>query len=379
MTSSALKRRGREARTWMVDACFPLWSREGVAGHGLFREALDLTHRAIDSEDTRVRVQARQTYVFCLAAKLGWERERAERLVAMGAATLRGPARRADGLAGRTLSTDGRGLTDAVADLYDTAFALYGLAQASMAGADQALAAATSILKSVDTMLADVQHGGYGETLPRGQQRLQNPHMHLLEACHALHAADPDGGHLARAGRIVSLFNEKMLDPETGTLGEYFKADWSPETGEAHDLVEPGHQFEWVWLLQRHAALTGGDLNPAMARLYDFACRTLDEDGRVFTAANRSGKVVDASRRTWMQTEALKAHLAMLELDPDDRATDRRAVQCFDVLMDEYLTPEGGWIDQFDAEGQVGTDTMPASTGYHVVLAFDELMRVTGV
>ena len=97
MTSSALKRRGREARTWMVDACFPLWSREGVAGYGLFREALDLTHRAIDSEDTRVRVQARQTYVFCLAAKLGWERERAERLVKMGVATLRGPARRADG------------------------------------------------------------------------------------------------------------------------------------------------------------------------------------------------------------------------------------------------------------------------------------------
>ena len=80
-----------------------------------------------------------------------------------------------------------------------------------------------------------------------------------------------------------------------------------------------------------------------------------------------------------MQTEALKAHLAMLELDRDDEAHDRRAFQCFDVLMDEYLTPEGGWIDKFDEDGHVATESMPASTGYHVVLAFDELIRITGV
>ena len=37
------------------------------------------------------------------------------------------------------------------------------------------------------------------------------------------------------------------------------------------------------------------------------------------------------------------------------------------------------WIDRFDADGQVATEVMPASTGYHVVLAFAELIRVTGV
>ncbi|WP_300391721.1 AGE family epimerase/isomerase [Henriciella sp.] len=379
MTSSALKRRAREARDWMVESCFPLWSQEGIGTHGLFREALDLSHRPLDSESTRVRVQARQTYVFCIAHDLCWDRDRAERLVQMGVHSLKGSCLRSDGLAGRILATDGSGLSDARADLYDTAFVLFALAEAAQMGNEDALPAARAILQSIDAMLADAAQGGYAEMLPRGSQRLQNPHMHLLEACHALHRADPDGPHLERAKAIVSLFTEKMLDPETQTLSEFFRPDWTVETGEAGEIVEPGHQFEWVWLLQRHSALTGADLHPALVHLYDFGLRTLDEEGRAFTSARRDGTVTDHSRRTWMQTEALKAHLAMIELDGNDEEHDRHAVQCFDVLMDEFLTPQGGWIDRFDEEGHVATETMPASTGYHVVLAFEELIRVTGV
>lgn len=378
MTSSALKRRAREARSWMLEACFPLWADQGLAGNGLFHEALDLSHRPVEAEMARVRVQARQTYVFCEALRLGWERERCERLIKMGVNTLKGSARREDGLVGRVLATDGSGLQDATADLYDTAFALLALATAAKTGEEQALGVAHEILKSVDAMMADKTNRGYAETLPRGPHRLQNPHMHLLEACHALHLAEPHAGHLERARRIVTLFSEHMLDKKTVTLGEYFAPDWSPASGNKHDEIEPGHQFEWVWLLQRHAALTGEELHDVLPQLYAFALATLDEDGRALTASLRDGTIVDASRRTWMQTEALKAHLAMLELGMDEPA-DKRAVESFDILMDEYLTPEGGWIDRFDAEGQVGAETMPASTGYHVVLAFAELIRVTGV
>ncbi|MEQ9316730.1 MAG: AGE family epimerase/isomerase [Henriciella sp.] len=378
MTSSALKRRAREARTWMLETCFPLWADQGLAGNGLFHESLDLSHRPIAADTARVRVQARQVYVFCEALRLGWERERCERLIKMGVNAIKGPARRNDGLVGRVLETDGSGLRDATADLYDTAFALFALATAARAGEDQSLAIAHEILKSVDAMMADKQHGGYAETLPRGDYRLQNPHMHLLEACHALHLAEPDGGHLERARKIVGLFTKHMLDKDTTTLGEYFAPDWSPATGKHHTEIEPGHQFEWCWLLQRHAVLTGEDLHPALAQLYAFALSTLDEEGRALTTCKRDGTIVDSSRRTWMQTEALKAHLAMLELGMEDPA-DKRAVESFDILMDEYLTPEGGWIDRFDEDGHVATETMPASTGYHVVLAFAELLRVTGV
>ena len=44
--------------------------------------------------------------------------------------------------------------------------------------------------------------------------------------------------------------------------------------------------------------------------------------------------------------------------------------------MDEFLTVDGGWIDHYGADGEVIASDMPASTGYHVVLAFAELIRV---
>ena len=316
--------------------------------------------------------------MFAEAKRLGWDEGRADRLISYGVEALSGPALRPDGLIGRKIASDGSGLVDETADLYDTAFALFAFAHAARQGHEAASAHARQLLANVDAKLEDVKHGGFAESLPKGHFRLQNPHMHLLEASLALYESEGKTDHLNRANALVQLLDEKMFDHETGTIGETFGPDWLRETAPDRLYVEPGHQFEWVWLLKTHADAAGGELNPAINRLYDVGLRTLDADGRVFAKATREGEIVDGSRRTWMQTEALKAHLAMLELGVDEQC-DARAVECFDVLMDEYLTPEGGWIDSYHADGQVAADEMPASTGYHVVLAFSELLRVTGV
>ena len=377
MSVSALQRRAREARLWLLDSCFPLWADHGVNASGLFPEALTMSLDEAPSDTTRVRVQARQTYVFAEAWRLGWKRDTAARLVTAGVATLAGRALNEQGLAGRLLSTETGSLTDPVFDLYDTAFTLLGLAEAARGPgpAEPALAAASTILASLDRVARDPDHGGYAETLPRPAQRQQNPHMHLLEACLALHAAQPGGGHLARAQELVDLFENRFTAGENGLLGEYFAPDWSPLPGDPGRIVEPGHQFEWVWLLHAHARLKGEPVSPAAERLYTFALTTLDVDGRAIQTAARGGAPIDASRRTWPQTEALKAHLAMYEAHRDERFAEA-ACRSFDVLMDEYLTEDGGWIDHFSAGGAVLSGNMPASTGYHVVLAFAELIRV---
>ncbi len=377
MTVSALQRRAREARSWLLDACFPLWSEVGVEKQ-LFAERLDLSHKSIDTDLTRVRVQARQTYVFALAKRMDWQPRRARDLVELGVKALSGPARRGDGLIGKTLSSDTAELIDDTADLYDTAFTLFALAEAARGSETSAAISATSrgILAAVDAHMKDTKHSGYAEWLPRPSQRLQNPHMHLFEACMALDKADPSGGHMSRAGEIFDLFQNKFSNDPSGLLGERFKSDWSIETGDAHDIIEPGHQFEWVWLLHIYAKRTQSEPIAAMQHLYTFACNTLDEEGRAIMEVRRDATPVDASRRTWSQTEALKAHLAMAERGDGHAAA--RAIISFDVLMDEYLTPEGGWIDHFDDNGQVLAKDMPASTGYHVALAFDELIRLYG-
>lgn len=377
MSVLALQRRAREARLWLLDSCFPLWAAHGVNASGLFPEALTMSLDEAPSDTTRVRVQARQTYVFAEAWRLGWKRDTAARLVTAGVATLAGPALNQQGLAGRLLSTETGNLAEPVFDLYDTAFTLLGLAEAARGPgpAEPALATAGAILAALDRAARDSIHGGYAETLPRPAQRQQNPHMHLLEACLALHAVQPGGGHMARAQELVALFETRFTAGENGLLGEFFAPDWSPLPGDAGRIVEPGHQFEWVWLLHAYARLRGEPVSPAAQRLYTFALTTLDVDGRAIQSAARGGAPIDASRRTWPQTEALKAHLAMYETRRDERFAEA-ACRSFDVLMDEYLTEDGGWIDHFGADGAVLSGNMPASTGYHVVLAFAELIRV---
>ncbi len=377
MSTNALRRRAKEARLWLTESCFPLWAEHGLTSAGLFPEVLTLSHDDLARETTRVRVQARQTYVFAEAWRMEWKRDHVARLVQSGVSILTSRALAPSGLPGRILDA-GRGtLADASADLYDTAFVLFALAEAGRGPLSPAVpvAAAHQILGALDRLARDTVHGGYAESLPAPATRLQNPHMHLLEACLSLHRADRDGGHLARASEIVSLFETKFTSGPGGLLGERFKADWSEPDGDAATLVEPGHQFEWVWLLHTWSRLAQKPLPEAAGRLYAFGLSTLDETGRACQEVTRTGAPHDASRRTWPQTEALKAHLAMYEQRGEARHA-AAACRSFDVLMDEFLTEDGGWIDHFAADGSVLAQNMPASTGYHVVLALAELIRV---
>jgi mannose/cellobiose epimerase-like protein (N-acyl-D-glucosamine 2-epimerase family) len=123
------------------------------------------------------------------------------------------------------------------------------------------------------------------------------------------------------------------------------------------------------------AKASGTPVSPRAETLYVFACSTLDEEGRALQEVTREGAVADGSRRTWPQTESLKAHLAMFEATGEESFA-AAACRSFDVLMDEYLTPGRRLDRQYDATGKPVAHNMPASTGYHVVLAMAELMRI---
>jgi mannose-6-phosphate isomerase len=377
VTAEDLADRARHARSWMMEAMFPLWAEEGVMENGLFADRLDLNHRYMSAEESRVRVQARQTYVFAIAMELGWDQDKARKLVERGVHTLSRRARSPLGAAGHLLSLRDVRLQGSYSVLYDTAFVLFALAQAHRV-AGTSLDPAYEILTVLDKYFWDFENGGYLETIPRLSYRDQNPHMHLLEACHALFQADRRTIHLMRAKEIIALFEKHMFDEKSGALCEWFTLDWQPLSEEAFDVIEPGHQFEWVWLLRQHALLCGEDETHSLYPLYKTGCASLCPKGHVFNRVRRNGRPIDKSRRTWQQTDALKAHLALFELTGEPLYADR-AVMSFDVLMDSFLTPQGGWIDHFDAEGGPVVDSMTAATGYHVVLAFRELMRVTGI
>ncbi len=98
--------------------------------------------------------------------------------------------------------------------------------------------------------------------------------------------------------------------------------------------------------------------------------------GLLYDALLDDGSVHDSRHRCWPQTEALKAHLAMAEFAG---RRDLSAIgQTVSNLLDRYLShkPAGTWLDQFDDNDIPLSKFVPASTLYHVYLAFAELLRL---
>ena len=374
MTAELLKR-ATKARAWMFEAAFPLWAQQGPDPRKGFCEVLDLSGTAIIAPTSRVRVQARQTYSFALAKSLGWDANLSDELIAYGVETLVTNCRRSDGLYGRIMSQTG-GMSDDSAELYDTAFALLAFAWAARAGSVDAREAGENVSQAIETHLKrPLAHGGYAEVLPFPADRNQNPHMHLLEA--SLAEAEYLGTDIAkrRIVEISKLMQDRFRTP-AGALRERFAVDWSAHEA---DHFEVGHQYEWVWLLHQIEGEGAADARNAADKLYRFARELTGADGELFLEHTLDGDVLDDRQRCWGATEALKAHLARYAAG--DTNAEALATACFDRLWGLHIdgAVEGGWLDCRDGAGKVMSTDIPASTGYHIFLAFAELMRVAGL
>src|SRR5262249_30058013 len=159
--------------------------------------------------------------------------------------------------------------------------------------------------------------------------------------------------------------------PATGTLGEYFDEAGRPhpETG---NRVEPGHQFEWYWLLQQAMQATGDrSVASAADALLAAGLQGIDaQHGGGFDAVDRAGRVRRATKRIWPLTEAVRALAWAARIgDPGAEAPFRTLV---DHLLDQRLLPGGAWREWLDADGSAHVDYMPSSTPYHLLGAVVE-------
>jgi mannose/cellobiose epimerase-like protein (N-acyl-D-glucosamine 2-epimerase family) len=369
-----------EAYSYLAVQALPFWSTQGAYPNGCFVEHLDLAGRPADPGFTRVRVQARQIYVFSHAQVAGIfdASELGARATDffLRAAWL-GPER---GWA-KLIRRDGT-LIDASSDLYDISFALFALAWRHRVAPDARLfAIAHATLDFLDRTMAH-SAGGFHNDAVRSLPRLQNPHMHLAEAMNAWFEVSGEKRFLARAGALIDLMEARFCDPQTGTLGEFFNADWTLVEGPPGDIVEPGHQFEWAWIIGQYGRLSGAPHSALMGGLIASALRHgFDEaTGLTIDQVGRDGAPLAAGHRLWPQTEALKANLAAAELL--HKPSPARIAKILDAILDRFLAPgpvPGTWIDHYRRDGSIQVDKVPATSLYHVTLAFLELLRLRGM
>jgi len=356
---------------WLRLRALPLWGAMGQQSDGRFAEALTLDGRPLLA-NRRARVQARQIWTYAEAGRLGWQGGW-NRAVASGVDALQSAYLRPDGFYRTLLAPDGAPLDEA-ARVYDQAFIMFALEAArgveAASGGMEALAVGVR-----DRLIANrMENGAFVEEGDAPYQA--NAHMHLLEACLAWEEGGGDQGWAVLADELVDLARNVFIDREGGFLREFFTAQWTPAAGDRGRLVEPGHQFEWAWLLARYARLRQDPGSRAVAfQLYDWGARGVVGRAPVaLDAIDDQGRPLGGRARLWPQTEWLKASLLLAEDAQDGQR--RRLLEDAGAAMRalwSYLTPEGAWRDKRLPKGDFINEAAPASSLYHIMSAFSQL------
>ena len=369
-------------RTWLFADALPLWwNVGGDRVDGGFFELLDQSGHVVEAP-RRTRLVGRQIFAYAKAADAGWDGP-SQSIVAHGV----------DFLLARSLAPTGAFFSSVAPggtpirpdfDLYDQAFALFGLAAAVSLHEDPARL--ESVARSArEAMIAGWKHpkAGFEESVPRTLPLKANPHMHTFEASLAWEVARSsanDHGWDALTDEIAELCLSQFLHPEDGSLREFFDGDWNALGGDTGRIIEPGHQFEWAWLLKRWGVLRGRpDALAAAKRLVEIG-ETYGVDQARGVAINElwdDFSLKDDDARLWPQTERIKAWLAMADIaatEADQQAALGKAADATRGLLKYFATSTPGlWHETMCADGTFGPGEARASSLYHIVSAIDVL------
>ncbi|NCC21297.1 MAG: N-acylglucosamine 2-epimerase [Alphaproteobacteria bacterium] len=282
-----------------------------------------------------------------------------------------------------SLDDEGRPL-DKASDLYALSFVIFSFSHYYRSTGDaRAKVEALRTLTFIDERFRVAGLPGFIEALdaelrPAARMRRQNPHMHLLEACLFAFEALGDAVYLQRADEIVDLFYAYFFDPAASRLSEFYDDSLRPHP-EKGTILEPGHYFEWVWLLKKHGAhRRGADHDAACRILLGFANRFgWDPDfGGIYDEIGPDGAVVKDTKRLWPFTEGLKANVLMLDSGLDKLALKERIGEMIAVFRDCYMEERGFWTEWLTRDLKPATDYMPGTTPYHVYFGIMEARDV---
>jgi len=381
MDASAPELSVGDAICWAVDWSLPLWANAGFdAATGLFHERLTFEREPIALPARRLMVQARQiaTYSRAAIAGLYYPDFSIEACIDM----MQRRYRSSDGAPGWVFSIDpDLRPFDRTRDLYAHAFVLFALAWSYKLTANPSfIAMADELCEVLDRhfLLGD---GSYADALPsRESVRRQNPHMHLLEAYLAWADVAGFDRYLQRAHLLVNFARSRFVDAETGAVFEEFDAGWKPLKEFGKNRIEPGHLFEWAWLLREFERLSGDNCAEQVDGLVRHAVAFgIDNKTQLIVdCVTETGAVLADTFRCWPQTESVRTLYSRANNDGDKPLSACVSLgRVLAIFAPQHL--RGGWIDRVDKNYRPLVDHMPASTLYHIFGAIFEVHRTIKV
>lgn len=364
-------------KNWMSNEALPLWSTRGIENFsGASIERLDNNGSPIFNLDKRTRVQTRQIFTFSIASDFGWiEKDKGQKVCdSLNAFINENAINPEKPFLYVHLLNSSNEIKDNKIDLYDLSFTLLAKAwQKKVFNKKNVIEEADKIIDYICTNLKS-KDGGYLEGNYKAQKRRQNPHMHLLEALLSLYEATSKDKYLTLASEIIDLFKNHFFLESKGVLLEYFNDDLSSK--EDAQAVEPGHMFEWVWLLDWYSKLSSEDMSSYIIELYNNAYEFgLDnKTGLLYDELDIEGNVINAKKRCWPITEMIKANLIIAKMDKtpvDINIAEDRAINAIDTLFTYFISDNisGSYVDHYNENNELFRDYAPASSMYHFAMA----------
>lgn len=351
-TNPSLTEHIRALREHYASVILPMWMGRG------FNQTLGLPFESLDAASGeplapvryRAMACARQLYVFAQAPGAAAE-QHAGRLFE----SLRRVFRGEHGGWRYSVDADGHALDD-TQDLYTHAFVVLACAayfqRSRNADARKLMLATASTIESRFKTSDGLYHAALSADMSEPlRPPAQNPMMHLTEAyLAAAQVAEPAlfAQHLRDLAQAISQY---FVHAPTQCISEALQ-------GTPDNRLEPGHQFEWLSLVQGASQVFEGlDLLETLPRAVQWSRKHGVSGPGVRASLDESGAVADETRRIWAQTEYLRV-LAVT----GDWAALTTALASFRT----YFLHAGGWHECLDAQGAVVRHDMPSTSPYHL-------------
>ncbi|MFZ0829445.1 MAG: AGE family epimerase/isomerase [Verrucomicrobiia bacterium] len=268
------------------------------------------------------------------------------------------------------LDDAGRVLDDSK-KIYGQAFYIYALAEYYQAFAAPAtLVRAREVFELIERHAHDLTCGGYLEVRRRdwseaeanarlsdkdmNEKKSMNNQLHVLEAYTNLYRIWPDPRVDQRLRELITLFEQRILDPRTLHLHHFFDEQWHVRS----DTYTFGHDIEATWLVCEAAEVLGDaallkQVETLAVRMAEVVLKEgIDADGAL-RYEGKAGKIIDGGKECWPQAEAVIGFLNAFQVSGDVKffTAARRAWDFIEGHLVDRV--HGEWFWRITPEGRV--------------------------